>query len=114
MVLGFGHHHHHKEEENAYNSFYEGDGGQSWEPNKMHEGVAGAAAFYAMKKYEERREAEGFHDHTFAREMLAAVTAAEVEKLAERTGMSYEQKERAKQAAQERAHGMYETYYMQG
>lgn len=31
--------------ENAYNNFYQGDGGQSWEPNKMHEGVAGETHF---------------------------------------------------------------------
>eukprot|EP00879_Flechtneria_rotunda_P000191 GHRR01000263.1.p1 GENE.GHRR01000263.1~~GHRR01000263.1.p1 ORF type:complete len:232 (+),score=54.09 GHRR01000263.1:76-771(+) len=113
MVFGLGHHHH--EEESAYNSFY-GDGdrrNREYEGNKQHEGLAGAAAFYAMKKYEERREAEGHKDHEVAREMLAAIAGAEVDKFAEREGMEWQHKERAKAAAQQKAINMYDTYYVQ-
>ena len=76
--------------------------------------VAGAAAFEAMKAYENKRTSEGNTDHTFAREMLAAVAAAESDKLIETKGLDYIDKERARNQAVQQAHQMYDEKYGRG
>ena len=79
-----------------------------------HELIAGAAAFEAMKAYENKRQADGNHDHTFAREMLAAVAAAEADKLIETKGLDFIDRERAKRQAVQQAHQLYDEKYGPG
>jgi len=77
-----------------------------------HELIAGAAAFEAMKAYEHKRQAEGLpENHQFAKEMLAAVASAEVDKLVETKGLDWVDKERAKRQAVQQAHAAYDEKY---
>jgi len=94
----------------VYNQPQPQDHKSSW----THELISGAAAFEAMKAYENNKGVAGNGDHKFAREMLAAVAAAEVDKLVETKGLDYIDKERAKQNAVQQAHQMYDEKYAGG
>ena len=75
--------------------------------------IAGAAAYEAMKAYENKQRSENLPvNHQFAKEMLAAVAAAEVDKLAETKGLDYIDRERAKRQAVQQAHQAYDEKYM--
>jgi len=77
-----------------------------------HELIAGAAAFEAMKSYENKRKAEGIQgDHSTAREIIAALAGAEVDKMVETRGLDFVDKERAKQQAQDHAVQAYDEQY---
>jgi len=78
-----------------------------------HELIAGAAAFEAMKSYENKRKAEGVGqgDHSRAREIIAALAGAEVDKLVETRGLDFVDKERAKRQAQDHAVQAYDEQY---
>lgn len=104
----FGGHHN----EMAYQQL--NDGQPKHQANWTHELLGGAAAFAAMKAYEDRRAAEGYHDHAFAREMLAAIAGAEVDKLVETKGMNWVDARRAKEHAQQQAVAMYDSKYCGG
>jgi len=107
--------HLHQHFEDAFNTICaDGFDAQQHEPSKLHEMLAGAAAFAAMRQYEEKRKAEGFHDHGLAREMIAGFAAAEVDKLVETKGLDVVDAELAKRSANEQAAQMYDTYYSQG
>jgi len=65
-------HHRHQQ---AWQHVYSGQN----DHNKHHWGhelIASAIAFEAMRMYEKRRAAEGYHDHALAREIIAAIVAA--------------------------------------
>lgn len=82
--------HHHRNEEEAANIMYGDDFDPvQHEPSRVHEMLAGAAAFEAMRQYENKRAAEGYHDHSTAREIIAAFSGAEVDKLVETKGLDY-------------------------
>lgn len=80
--------------------------------------MAGGAAFEAMKLWEDRQRKSGeVVKHGFAKEMLAGLAAAEVDKLAETKGMDYLDREKAKHHAKQQAehlydqqHGQYDEY----
>ena len=77
-----------------------------------HELIAGAAAGEALKAYENKQRSEGLPvNHQFAKEMLAAVAAAEVDKLVETKGLDYVDKEKAKRQAIQQAHQAYDEKY---
>jgi len=78
-----------------------------------HELIAGAAAYEAMKSYEKKRKAEGIQgDHSTARELVAALAGAEVDKMVETRGLDFVDRERAKQQAQAHAVQAYDEQYV--
>jgi len=76
-----------------------------------HELIAAAASYEAMKAYENKRKAEGAHDHSKAREIIAAIAGAEVDKLVETHGLDWVDAERAKRQAQDHAVQAYDERY---
>ncbi|KAK8062954.1 cipC-like antibiotic response protein [Apiospora hydei] len=87
---------------------------QKHESSFLHEAVAGGAAFEAMKLFEDRQRKNGeVVKHGFAKEMLAGLAAAEVDKLAETKGMDYLDREKAKHHAKKQAEHLYEQQHGQ-
>ncbi|CAK5263872.1 unnamed protein product [Mycena citricolor] len=80
-----------------------------------HEVIAGAAGFAAMHAYEAHLRATGQPvTHGKMKEILAAIAAAEVDKLAETKGMDYLDRQKAKKYAEHQAHMLAEQRYGQG
>jgi hypothetical protein len=74
--------------------------------------LGGAAAFGAMKIFEDRQRKEGKQvSHGFAKEMLAGLAGFEVDRLAETKGEDYLDREKAKRHAKESAEQMYDDQY---
>jgi hypothetical protein len=86
-------------------------GYQQHKASLTHELVAGGAAFYAMREYEKRREAEGNRDHQWAREILASIAGAEIDKQFETKGLDWLDRTRAKNQAISQAHMLYDEKY---
>ncbi|GJP92551.1 hypothetical protein CBS115989_5735 [Aspergillus niger] len=82
------------------------------EGHLSHELIAGAASFAGMKAWEDHQRKQGKTvSHAFAKEALAAVVGAEVDKLAETKGMDEVDKIKAREHAKKNAHHMYEEHY---
>jgi hypothetical protein len=97
--------------------------------------IGGAAAFGAFKVFEDRQRADGrlrlyihinnviteilIHhlitgqpvSHAFAKEVLAGLAGAEVDKLAETKGEDFFDRERSKHEAKKRAENLYDQHY---
>jgi len=90
----------------VYNGNPERDGKLS------HELLGGAAAFEAMHLFENQQREKGEAvNHGFAKEMIAAIAGAEVDKLAETKGMDFVDRERAKHHAKKNAEKLYDEQY---
>lgn len=77
-----------------------------------HEIVAGGAAFEAMKLFEDRQRKNGEPvKHQFAKEMIAGIAGAEVDKLFETKGLDYIDREKAKRHAEKQAEHLYQEQY---
>ncbi|KAL5512580.1 hypothetical protein ACEPAG_3233 [Sanghuangporus baumii] len=77
------------------------------EANWTHEGIAAAAGFAAMHAYEAHLRATGQPvSHGKMKEILAAIAAAEVDKLAETKGLDWVDRHRAKKLAEQQAHAL--------
>ncbi|RUS17721.1 hypothetical protein BC937DRAFT_89566 [Endogone sp. FLAS-F59071] len=77
-----------------------------------HELLAGAAAFAATKAYEDHVRKNGQPtSHVLAKELFAAFSAAAVDGLVESKGLDFVDKEKAKHAAKQHAHNIYEEDY---
>ncbi|KAJ5745357.1 hypothetical protein N7520_010539, partial [Penicillium odoratum] len=77
-----------------------------------HEAIAGAASFAGMKAWEDHQRREGKPvTHAFAKEAIAALVGAEIDKLAETKGHDYFDKEKAKHDAKKHAEDMYDEHY---
>jgi len=77
-----------------------------------HELLGGAAAFGAMKLFEDRQRKEGKEvSHGFAKELLAGFAGAEVDRLAETKGADFVDREKAKRHARESTEQMYDDHY---
>lgn len=86
--------------------------GEPHESHLSHELIGGAAAFEAMHLFENQQRKEGKTvSHGFAKEMLAAVAGAEVDKLAETKGLDFLSKEKAKHHAKKQAEDLYDQHY---
>ncbi|KAJ5134554.1 hypothetical protein N7448_000427 [Penicillium atrosanguineum] len=106
MAFGWG------ESQDAHRRVY---GGEEHQSQWTHELAAGAASFAGMKAYEDHQRKEGKTvSHAFAKEAIAALVGAEVDKLAETKGMDEVDKIKAKHQAKENAHRMYDEHYVQG
>ncbi|CAI0642475.1 hypothetical protein CGCF415_v003956 [Colletotrichum fructicola] len=82
------------------------------EAKLSHEVVAGGAAFEAMKLFEDRQRKNGEPvKHQFAKEMLAGIAGAEVDKLFETKGLDYLDREKAKRHAEKQAEHLYQEQY---
>ncbi|GLB05583.1 DUF3759 domain-containing protein [Aspergillus vadensis CBS 113365] len=85
------------------------------EGHLSHELLAGAASFAGMKAWEDHQRKQGKPvSHAFAKEALAAVVGAEVDKLAETKGLDEVDKIKAREHAKKNAHHMYEEHYERG
>ncbi|KAG9244936.1 hypothetical protein BJ878DRAFT_503806 [Calycina marina] len=105
MVFGWG------ESKQAYNDVQQSDNESSF----GHEALAGAASFGAFKIFEDRQRAEGKTvSHAFAKELLAGIAGAEIDKLAETKGMDFVDREKAKQHAKQQTEHMYDEHYVRG
>ncbi|KZO99298.1 hypothetical protein CALVIDRAFT_462046, partial [Calocera viscosa TUFC12733] len=69
-----------------------------------YEIIAAAAGFAAMRLWEEHERQQGKQPkHSLAKEVLAALAAAEVERLVETKGLDWLDKEKAKREAAKKA-----------
>ncbi|THG95543.1 hypothetical protein EW145_g7940, partial [Phellinidium pouzarii] len=85
------------------------------ESSLTHEAIAGAAGFAAMHAYEEHLRATGQPvTHGKMKEILAAIAAAEVDKLAETKGLDWLDRHKAKKLAEHQAHALAEQRYGAG
>ncbi|KAJ1018877.1 hypothetical protein NDA16_004680 [Ustilago loliicola] len=104
-MFGFGNH------EEAADFIYNQDP-QQHEAKFSHEAVGFGAGFVAMREYEKRQEAKGEHPkHEFAKEMLAGIAGAEVDKLFETKGLDFLDREEAKRHARQQAEQLYVQQY---
>ncbi|KAI5865595.1 hypothetical protein GGS23DRAFT_595112 [Durotheca rogersii] len=86
--------------------------GEARQAKITHEVLGCAAAFEAMKVFEERYRKEGqVMKHTLAKEVLADIAGAEVDKLVETKSLEYLDREKARQRAQEQAVYLYDAQY---
>jgi hypothetical protein len=93
-----------------YNQIYNNP--QPNESDWKHEVVAGGAAFAAMHEFEKYEEHQGKQvNHGFAKELIAGIAGAEVDKLAETHGMDWIDKEKAKHQAKEESQQLYDQSY---
>lgn len=76
--------------------------------NWTHELLGSAAAFAAMKAYNEKQEADGNpQDHALAKELLAGFAGGAVDRLIETKGMDWFDRQKAKHHAKEEAEKLY-------
>jgi hypothetical protein len=88
------------------------DGGEQHKAAFSHELIGGAAAFEAMKVFEDHQRKEGKTvNHSFAKEMIAGFAGAEVDKLFETKGLDFLDKEQAKRHAKQQADHLYDSQY---
>ncbi len=74
--------------------------------------MAGGAAFEAMHLWDKRQAAEGKPvSHSFAKEAIAAIAGAEVDKLFETKGLDFIDREKAKHHAKQQAEHLYDNSY---
>ncbi|CAF9929825.1 MAG: hypothetical protein GOMPHAMPRED_005508 [Gomphillus americanus] len=74
--------------------------GQEHQAKLSHELIGGAAAFEAMKAYEDHVERNGQpENHKFAKELAAGFAGAFVDRIAETKGEDFYDRERAKHHA---------------
>lgn len=100
------------ENEQAYNLFQQDQVPR--EASLSHELVGGAAAFYAMRKYEEHLANTGQEpSHALFKEILAGAAGFEVDRLVETKGLDSIDRYRAKQHAEEQAEQMFNARYRQ-
>ncbi len=94
---------------------YNGDQGGNNKGSWTHEVIGGAAAFEAMRAYEKHENRDGAPpNHQKAKEMLAGIAGAEVDKLFETKGLNTFDREKVKREAQQQAVGQYENKYEGG
>ncbi|KAE8216307.1 hypothetical protein CF327_g474 [Tilletia walkeri] len=95
--------------EQVYNQF---DGSEEHKGKLSHELIGGAAAFEAMRAYEQHEASEGKPaNHALAKEILAGFAGAEVDKLFETKGLDFLDREKAKRHAKQEAEQAYDNQY---
>lgn len=120
------------ESDNAHREVYEEN---KHESHLSHELIAGAASFAGMKAFEDHQRKEGTSpppipptrqrltkcvppgktvSHSTAKEILAALAGAEVDKLAETKGLDQVDKIKAHEHAKKNAEHMYDEHYVRG
>lgn len=99
--MGLFSHEHTPEDAAAHDEVYNTPGHKAdW----SHELIGGAAAFAAARAYEKKQEKEGKPaSHALAKELIAGIAGAEVDKLFESKGLDFIDKEKAKHHATKEA-----------
>ncbi|KAI5309777.1 hypothetical protein KEM55_002435 [Ascosphaera atra] len=98
--------------EEHHKQFYNGEEMEHHEGKFSHELIAGAASFEAMKAYEKHKEENGApSNHSTAKEIIAGLVGAEIDKLAETKGRDAWDKHKLKKQAEENAHSLYDQKY---
>jgi len=93
---------HDSDEHGAYNQ-YENANGEEHKAKLSHEVIGGAAAYEAMKAYEDHVSKNGKPDnHAKAKEILAGFAGTFVDRLVETKGLDFIDKEKAKHDAKKR------------
>lgn len=98
------HRSHHNDDSNKH---------QQQQPKFSHELLGGAVAFEAMHAWEkeQRRQGRPVH-HGVAKEALAALAAAEVDKMIEKKGLGGSiDRDEARQSARDKVTGLYDRQY---
>ncbi|KAK7747182.1 hypothetical protein SLS62_009124 [Diatrype stigma] len=97
------------EGKNARDEVYDG---QPHESHLSHELIGGAASFEAVKLFEDRQRKEGKTvSHAFAKELIAGIAGAEVDKLVETKGFDAIDREKAKHHARKQAEQLYDQQH---
>ncbi|ORX60667.1 hypothetical protein DM01DRAFT_1380947 [Hesseltinella vesiculosa] len=74
-----------------------------------HEAIAGAAAYEALKAYNQHCEREGKPvSHAKGKQILAGFAGAALDKLIETKGLDFVDKQKAKRHAEEQLHSYYD------
>ncbi|KAK2068894.1 hypothetical protein P8C59_003510 [Phyllachora maydis] len=77
-----------------------------------HELVAGGAAFEAMKLFEDHQRKKGHAvSHATAKEVIAGLAGAEIDRLFETKGLDHIDREKARKHAEKQAEHLYEQHY---
>ncbi|KAI5814047.1 putative CipC-like antibiotic response protein [Pyronema omphalodes] len=98
------------ESHESYEQVHSGE--RQHEASLSHEVLAGGAAFAAFAAFEKHQRSQGKAvSHAFAKEALAGLAAAEVDKLIETKGLDYIDRERAKRHAEQGVQRMYDEQY---
>ncbi|KAJ4417824.1 hypothetical protein N0V85_001686 [Neurospora sp. IMI 360204] len=99
------------EAKEAHSQLYSDD--DNTNPKFSHELLGGAAAFEAMHMWEKEQRREGRPvSHGVAKEALAALAGAEVDKVIERKGLErHVNREEARRHAEENARELYDRQY---
>ncbi|PRP86402.1 hypothetical protein PROFUN_05321 [Planoprotostelium fungivorum] len=80
-----------------------------------HEALAGAAAFEAMRKYEQHEAANGRPaSHHLAKEIIAGFVGVELDRLIETKGLDYIDRQKAYHMAKQQAHDAYDQNHGYG
>jgi hypothetical protein len=104
--MGLFSHHHARD---AYDQVY---GGGRPQHEVTHELLAGAAAFEAMRMYENHRVREGIPErHELGKELLAGFVGAEIDKHFENDRYGHLNRHEAKRLAREQADYLYQQQY---
>ncbi|KZZ95236.1 hypothetical protein AAP_01724 [Ascosphaera apis ARSEF 7405] len=98
--------------EENHKEFYNGEELEHHEAKFSHELIAGAASYEAMKAYNKHREENGAPgSHSKAKEIIAGLVGAEIDRLAETKGRDAWDKHQLKKQAEENAKGLYDDKY---
>ncbi|TPX51733.1 hypothetical protein SeLEV6574_g00143 [Synchytrium endobioticum] len=102
--------HHQQSHEQVYN--YSSAIPEEHKASLTHEILSGAVGFFAMKAYQDHQRKLGHPVHNqFAKEILASIAAAEVDRLIETKGLDWIDRHKAKRNAVEQAQQMYDQQY---
>jgi len=98
-------------DEQQYADAHEKVTGTSHKAELSHELIAGAAAYAAAKAFEKHESKDGPPSHAQAKEIIAGVTGAFIDRIFETKGLDAIDKERTKRDAQKKAEAQIEPNY---
>ncbi|KZZ90068.1 hypothetical protein AAP_04018 [Ascosphaera apis ARSEF 7405] len=98
--------------EKAHEEVYNGDEMEHHHAKFSHNVIAGAASYQAMKAYSDHKAKHGTPDnHATAKNVIAGIVGAEVDRLAEGKGRDAWDRHRIKKQAEDNAKSMYDEKY---
>ncbi|KAI5287395.1 hypothetical protein KEM54_006023 [Ascosphaera aggregata] len=100
--------------EKDHQEVYNGEELEHHHAKFSHSVIAGAASYQAMKAYNEHKaktEGEGASKHATAKNIIAGLVGAEIDRLAEGKGRDAWDRHKLKKQAEENANKMYDEKY---
>ncbi|KAI5292973.1 hypothetical protein KEM52_005935 [Ascosphaera acerosa] len=100
--------------EKAHAEVYNGEEMEHHHAKFSHNLIAGAVSYQAMKSYQEHKAKNGDEDamkHSTAKNVIAGLVGAEVDRLIEGKGRDAWDRHKLKKEAEENAHKMYDEKY---